>query len=258
MLLVLDDNGDGTLADIAEGIRYAVDNGASVINMSLGVDASSNMRRDNGAMDKALNYAYAKGVTVVAAAGNENVNKQVSYPSIYPTVISVGATDYRNQRAPYSNSGYGLNIVAPGGNTLVDLNGDGYGDGILQEAIISRSSGLHFYQGTSMATPHVTAAAALLIAANVAKSPDDVRLALTKSAKNLGTSGYDRTFGHGLLQVYSALTMEFTTSNPSPTPVNVGRSNPVTCNKLRNKKGCRKRVADGCRWRRRRCRKVKQ
>ena len=125
---VLDDSGDGTLADIAEGIRYAVDNGAKVINMSLGVDASTNMRRDNGALDKALKYAYAKGVTVVAAAGNENVKEQVSYPSIYPSVISVGATDYLDRRAPYSNRGDGITLMAPGGNTLEDLNRDDYGD----------------------------------------------------------------------------------------------------------------------------------
>jgi len=66
---VLANDGTGSFADIAEGIRYAVDNGAKVINMSLGVDANTNMRRDNGVVDSALNYAYARGVTVVAAAG---------------------------------------------------------------------------------------------------------------------------------------------------------------------------------------------
>lgn len=111
-----------------------------VINMSLGVDANTNMRRDNGAMDKALNYAYTEGVTVVAAAGNENVKKQVNYPSIYPSVLSVVATDYLNKRAPYSNGGDGITLVAPGSNTLEDRNLDSYGDGILQETIFSQSS----------------------------------------------------------------------------------------------------------------------
>lgn len=240
----------------AEGIRYACDNGAKVINMSLGVDASSGMKRDNGVLDRALKYAYAKGVTVVAAAGNENVSKRVSYPSIYPTCISVGATDYLDKKAPYSNSGDGIDIVAPGGNTLADANGDTYGDGVLQETILYRSSGLHFYQGTSMATPHVAAAAALLISAKVATTPDDIRKVLTSSAKNLGRGGYDRTYGHGLLQVHSALTMNFNPPTSPPTPNDVARNNPFQCWTLnRKRKQCSQQP--GCRWRRRKCRKAK-
>jgi len=242
---VLGDDGSGDFADIAEGIRYAVDNGAIVINMSLGVDANENMRRDNGIMDKALQYAYTRGVTVVAAAGNEGVSAQVSYPSIYPTVISVGATDYRNAKAPYSNSGAGLDIVAPGGNTLVDANGDGYGDGILQETSLYGEVGFHFYQGTSMASPHVAAAAALLISAKVATTPDQIRSALTKSAKNLGLGDFHKTYGHGLLQVYDALNFD----SSSGGDVASDKPAPYQCSRHKRGRGCKKRKE--CRWRRR-------
>jgi serine protease len=113
---VLGDDGSGSFGDIAEGIYWAVDNGANVINMSLGVDASSGMRSDS-VVDRALQYAYSKGVTVVAASGNDSYGKNVAYPSIYPTVLSVGATGFSNKRAYYSNYGEGLDIVAPGGDT---------------------------------------------------------------------------------------------------------------------------------------------
>ena len=90
-----------------------------------------------------------------------------------------------------------------------------------------------------MATPHVAAAAALLISANVARTPDEVRNVLTKSAKDLGTGGFDRTFGHGLLQVHSALTMDIAPSTPSPTPTNVVRNRTVKCKAFKSKKKCR-------------------
>jgi serine protease len=105
-----------------------------------------------------------------------------------------------------------------------------------------------------MATPHVSAAAALLISANAAKTPDAIRKVLTKSAKNLGTAGFDRTFGHGLLQVYSALTMDTSSSTPSPTPSDVGRNRTAKCSAFKSTRKCRKQAANGCQWKRRRCR----
>jgi serine protease len=125
---VLGDDGSGSFGDIAEGIRYAVDNGAHVINMSLGVDATSGMTSDSaygGFVDSALQYAYTQGVTVVAASGNDGYGGNVAYPSSYPTCISVGSVGYDEQKAGYSNYGTGLDLVAPGGDTSVDRNGDG-------------------------------------------------------------------------------------------------------------------------------------
>lgn len=200
---VLDDNGSGSFADIAEGIHWAVDNGARVINMSLGTDARFNIRSDF-IMDEALEYAFSMGTTVVCASGNEGSRKNVSYPAIYPTTIAVGATDYLDSVTRYSNKGIGLDIVAPGGDTLKDLNGDGYGDGILQETYLTNWN-YYFFEGTSMAAPHVAAAAALVIAVNPGISPADVFEKLTSTALDIHEAGYDKTSGYGLLQVYNAL-----------------------------------------------------
>lgn len=212
---VLDDTGSGTFADIAEGVYYAVDHGAKVINMSLGTNARYAVTTDP-VMDPALAYAELKGVTVVAAAGNDGNRKNVSYPAIYPTVIAVGATDYAGAVTRYSNRGKGLDLVAPGGNTSVDQNVDGYVDGILQETFLSGSWGYWFFQGTSMATPHVSAAAALLISAGKAATPAGVTAALTTSALDKGEAGYDTTYGYGILQVYNALTGGGTPPPPPP------------------------------------------
>jgi serine protease len=200
---VLSDSGSGSFADIAEGIYWAVNNGARVINMSLGVNARYRLSNDP-VMDPALDYAYANGVTVVAAAGNDGNRRNVSYPAIYPSVIAVGATDALNQLASYSNRGDGLDLMAPGGDTARDNNGDGYPDGVLQETRLNGSWNYYFFQGTSMASPHVAAAAAILLA-NENLSPDQVRQRLAGSALDLGSPGYDSTFGHGLIRIADAL-----------------------------------------------------
>ena len=108
-LKVLSAGGGGTVADIAEAIKFAADNHADVINMSLGGGGESHL------MKEAINYAYDKGVVIVAAAGNENRNAS-SYPARYPRVISVAATDAAGDKAPYSNYGAGVDISAPGGS----------------------------------------------------------------------------------------------------------------------------------------------
>ncbi len=201
---VLDDTGSGSFADIADGIYYAVDNGAKVINMSLGINARYNVTSDP-VMDPALDYAYSHGTTVVCAAGNDGWRKNVSYPAIYPTTIAVGATDYANDRVSYSNYGTGLDIMAPGGDTGADLNGDGYGDGVLQETYYNGAWGYYFFQGTSMASPHIAGVAALLIANGTATTPAQVKDAMTSTALDLGASGYDSTYGWGLVQAATAL-----------------------------------------------------
>ena len=89
---VLDDSGSGSFADIADGIYWAVDHGAGVINMSLGIDAAYKVTNDP-VVDPALDYAYAHNVTVCVASGNDGSRKNISYPAIYPTCIAVGATD---------------------------------------------------------------------------------------------------------------------------------------------------------------------
>lgn len=211
---VLASSGAGSYADVADGIRFAADNGADVINLSLGGPSSASYLED------AVCYAKALGVTVVAASGNDGASS-VSYPAAYDNcVIAVGATRYDETRAGYSNKGTSLDLVAPGGDTGVDQNGDGYGDGILQMTFGSNpnSFGYYFYQGTSMATPHVAAAAALVIANGNATTPESVQSLLESTADDLGPSGRDNTYGHGLINLAAALEDSVTPPPPVPDP----------------------------------------
>ncbi|MEJ2766348.1 S8 family serine peptidase [Photobacterium sp. MCCC 1A19761] len=219
---VLSDSGSGSFADISDGIYFAVNNGAKVINMSLGVSARYGMTNDP-LMDAALDYAADHGVIVVAAAGNDGFRKNVSYPAIYPSVIAVGATDINDDVASYSNRGKGLDLVAPGGTTNTDFNNDGYGDGVLQETFDGTGQwGYFFFQGTSMATPHVSALAAMLLAKGIPAA--QVKEALIATAKDLGDPGFDKNYGYGLIQAYSALNWV-----PDNTTPGGGGDNSNTC-----------------------------
>ncbi len=214
---VLDRTGSGTYADIINGIYYAADHGANIISMSLGGSSPSD------AMEDALAYAYSKGITIVAAAGNDGTDT-ISYPAAYDAyVIAVGATRYDKTLAYYSNYGASLDVVAPGGDLNVDQNGDGYGDGILQQTFelrgVNVNWGYYFYQGTSMATPHVSGIAALLYSLGVT-NPDDVRNIIESTAIDLGDPGWDPYYGWGLVNAYAAVQAAGGT-----TPTN----NPPTC-----------------------------
>jgi len=177
-LKVLSARGSGSMAAIAQAIRFAADHGARVINMSLGGPFPVS------AIGSAVKYARAKGVTVVAAAGNDGRGK-VSYPARYPGVIAVAATQFDETTTFYSNWGPEVDIAAPGGNVRVDQNGDGKPDGVLQNTIvpgnISRTDYLWF-MGTSMASPHVAGVAALIVGAGVTK-PDAVEEMMLGSAR---------------------------------------------------------------------------
>jgi serine protease len=199
---VLDDQGDGGHFDIADGIYFAVNHGAKVINMSLGGD------EDSATLKNAVAYAYLQGVTVVSAAGNEFLEgNAVNYPAAYDRYcIAVGATRYDETRSYYSNTGSYVDVVAPGGDLLVDQNRDGYRDGVLQQTFKVDPNDLRywFFQGTSMAAAHVSGAAALLVSNGVTK-PDQVRAAIEKTAKDLGPAGWDEEYGWGLINVGAVL-----------------------------------------------------
>lgn len=202
---VLNDRGSGTFADIAEGIWHAVGVGAQIINMSLGVNAAAEMMYEEN-VNEALDEAEANNVLVVAAAGNDGYTSNVSYPAIVDTVVAVGATDLNNNVVGYSNRGTGLDIVAPGGDTSADENGDGYSDGVLQETKYRNKFGYYFLQGTSMASPHVAGVAALLIA-NGLTNVSDVRAALMGTAI-LESGQTASNYGAGLVQASDALGVE--------------------------------------------------
>lgn len=202
---------------IADGILWAVDHGADIINMSLGGGTISDAERD------ALQYAEDNGVFVVAAAGNGGPDRIgdpfLDYPAAVDTVFSVGAIRYGMSKTVYSNYGagdsVGLDVVAPGGDLTVDETGDGDPDGVLQNTFASLCGKGPFgdftafeycyYQGTSMASPHVAGTAALLLSEYPDLTPPQLREVLRCSAKDVGEAGYDSFFGYGLVQAADAL-----------------------------------------------------
>ena len=213
---VLDYSGSGTVQTVSDGIYWATDNGAQVINMSFGWTSCYD---PGDVVHDAIKYAYDHGVVLVASSGNRGIY-MVSYPARYIEVIAVGATRYDDTCTAYSQYGSGLEVMAPGGDISVDQNS--YLDGILQETFTAydRVSGvlpdptvfdLWLYTGTSMAAPHVTALCAMMIA-NGQTGIENIRTILHDTAVDLGLPGWDEHYGHGRIDAYAALTY-------SPPPV---------------------------------------
>lgn len=204
--------GGGSSYDVIQGIRYAAglsnDSGtfptrrADVINLSLGC-----LNCRSSAEQALIDEVRAAGVIVVAAAGNENTGLP-SYPAAYDGVVSVAAVGIDSSRAPYSNFGTSVDVAAPGGNTAVDLNSDGYADGVLSTLVgSSGSSEYGFYQGTSMAAPHVAGVVALMKAVHPGLRPGDFDALLASGAitSDLGAAGRDDQFGWGLIDAAKAV-----------------------------------------------------
>ncbi len=201
---VLNEEGCGDYATVAEGIYYAVDHGADVINLSLGGFESGKT------LHNAVKYAFEHNVVLVAAAGNFG-GPPLLYPAAYRECIAVGAVRYDKMLSWYSTYDEGIELVAPGGDITVDQNNDGYPDGILQQTFSGDPTnfGYEFWQGTSMAAAHVTGVVALVLSQGIS-GVENVRYILHKTAQDLGSSGYDIFYGYGLVNAQGALSTEFT------------------------------------------------
>jgi len=214
---VLDDTGSGWQEDIIAGIIWAADNGADVINMSIGYDPYAS---GSQAEEDACDYAWDAGVFLAAASGNDGETNWVSPPAAYASVVAVGAAGFGGYITDYSNKGPEMELTGFGGDVSVCYHTNdpedpsctptgSWPDGILQETF-SRSNphkpknwGFYYFDGTSMATPHVSAAAALLF--ELGKTNAEIRDILTSTATDLGAVGWDSVYGYGLLAAGAAV-----------------------------------------------------
>ena len=189
---VMGTDGSGSTATVAQGIIWAADHGATVINLSCAATS------DDATMHAAVQYAVGKGIPVVAAAGNlrEDGNK-ITYPGSYPEAMAVSATTKTRAIAAYSNSGSYVDVAAPGGSAS-----SAAGENILSTA---RGGGYRELAGTSMATPYVSATMALLRAIAPTATPDQLQQLVQRTATDLGVKGRDNDFGAGLIDPVAAL-----------------------------------------------------
>lgn len=210
---VLDDQGNGSLADVIKGIEYAADQGADVINLSLGFYSYSVF------LEKAVQYAQQKGCVLVAASGNEaeelaelkemGISIGMGFPAALDGVLAVGATKKDDKRASFSNYGNGLDLSAPGlfimspyPEKLARVSNEEE----IGEIYGNKESGYYLkMSGTSAAAPHVSAAAALYGLKNPSASGIEITNHLKNTARDLGAKGYDTYFGWGLVDAEKAL-----------------------------------------------------
>jgi type VII secretion-associated serine protease mycosin len=179
---VLNQAGEGTTGPVASGVRYAADNGAKVINLSLGGTS------DSSNLTEAIQYATDKGALVVAAAGNGGPNDVPKWPAALDLTIAVTAVDPANKATIFDQRGDYIDISAPG------------------TEIVSTAKGDYFTEsGTSMAAGFVAGAAALLFAAEPRVTNAQVRDILLRTATDIGEPGRDVTFGFGLINMVAAL-----------------------------------------------------
>ncbi|MBF0387120.1 MAG: S8 family serine peptidase [Candidatus Omnitrophica bacterium] len=214
----LDDSGNGYASGLAKAVRYAVDNGADVINCSWGGGAS-------GVVTDAVHYAESQGVVVVAAAGNSAEDTVNVAPAGIDSVITVSASSQEDKICDFSNFGEKLDVSAPGGDSGYKPEGSTARDYSRANIValraagtdVLKSGGLTHYPvtgdsvakytralGTSMAAPHVSGVAALMLGMNPALNTDQVKSILQSTAVDVNDNGKDVSFGYGRVDARKA------------------------------------------------------
>jgi len=232
---VLDDTGSGSFVDIIDGIVWAAGNPgnepglppnpnpARVINLSLGGNIGVPCPTS---LDALFGELAADGAILVAAAGNDAIDAVHTFPASCSNVITVGATGPANTRAPYSNFGAAIDVMAPGGDTTTTLQ---FGDSTFVAGVLSTAASAPgaynyaFYQGTSMAAPHVAGIATLMLTHDPTLSFTEVKARLEAASNALSASACNRPSGDdcgfGLVDAAAALADETSTEPPAPPPI---------------------------------------
>lgn len=183
---VLNANGSGYMSDVIAGIQWSADNSMKIINMSLGTSVPSK------SLKNACDKAYNMGVLIIASAGNSGnsagTGNNVNYPARYDSVVAVAATDINNTRAWFSSTGPAVELSAPGVNIYSTLKGGTYG----------------YLSGTSMAAPHVTGVAALVMSYNPITNVQ-TRIRMQTTVTDIGSIGKDNLYGYGLINALKAV-----------------------------------------------------
>lgn len=193
ILSVKVDDASGTMsvANVAKGIIWAADNGAQIINLSLGTTS------DSTTLKNAIDYAYNKGCAIFAATGNDG-NSSISYPARYSNVMAVGSTSNGTSRVGSSNYGSGMGVVAYGSYNTTTASGSYAG-----------------MAGTSFASPQVAGLASLIWALNPKLTNDEVYRLIEQGAKTLG-GGYNEQTGYGLIDIGKTLQLAGGIADPEP------------------------------------------
>lgn len=191
----LDSDGWGWDSDIAQGVVWAADHGAKVINLSVGGPGN------NPVLSDAVKYATGKGSVIVAAAGNDG-DDTPQFPAAYPEVIAVGATDTAGRLTDFSTHGDWVDVAAPGFGIVAPGLGQDY----------------FYVDGTSFSSPLVAGTAALVRTAYPTMTPAQVRARILATARDAGPRGIDQYYGYGVLDAYNAVGGTWGSEFPMPSP----------------------------------------
>jgi subtilisin family serine protease len=225
-LQVLSDDGPGYTSDVAAAIYYAVDNGASVINLSLGGSGL------DPALTLATDYAFTHDVVVVAAAGNCGTGAEqgcsgqpagyIGYPALNDHVIAVGATTINDQRASFGSYGPALDVSAPGSGTIISPTWTATNDMTLYSGAL---------YGTSFAAPQVASLASLIKSIRPSSSADDITALILGTATKLpvmNTAAYTNELGHGVINAGTALAVASSLNTTAGVPKLLQAGGPIT------------------------------